>query len=522
MTDKKFPNPEEIQKEFEDFVQKRFGGQVQVISQEFPFKKKVEKEELGGRTAKAAGPIQFHFTPKEIKAHLDRFVISQDEAKKALAIAVCDHYNHVMRFQKSADEDYLHNYSKQNVMILGPTGVGKTYLVRQIAKLIGVPFVRADATKFSETGYMGANVDDLVKDLVAQADGDIERAKFGIVYIDEIDKLASAQGHVGRDISGRGVQLGLLKLMEETDVDLRSSHDPASQMQAFLEMQQKGKVEKQVVNTRFILFIVSGAFPDLENIVSKRLSRNKIGFTSPGVRSIKDEKTELLQRATTQDFVQFGFEPEFIGRLPVRVACVPLEKPHLVAILKNKEGSILSQYQESFAAYDIDLQFTDDAIEKIADLALEEKTGARALMTVCEKILRNFKFELPSSGVYQLTVDQNLIEAPQVALSKLLERVPQSARTMSREIRNFEKDFFRNHDMHIRFAPDACSLIMEKSATLGMDITNFCTQTLVSFEHGLKLIEQNTSQKEFILDRNVVENPKAALEKMVKDSYNVV
>ena len=190
--------------------------------------------------------LKFDLKPKEVKQYLDRYVIKQDDAKKALAIAVCDHYNHVREVHenpKVADTDY----SKQNVVMLGPTGVGKTYLIRHIAKLIGVPFVKADATRFSETGYVGANVDDMIRDLVTQADDDIELAQYGIIYLDEVDKIATPPNIIGRDVSGRGVQIGLLKLMEETEVDLRAGYDAASQMQAMMEFQQKGKVEKRII-----------------------------------------------------------------------------------------------------------------------------------------------------------------------------------------------------------------------------------------------------------------------------------
>mgnify|MGYP000435064416 CR=1 FL=1 len=521
MSDKKFPNPEDIQKEFEEFVQKKFGGHVHVIAQEIPTSKMRQEPEASTEAAPTVKfDLNFDQTPKEIKAHLDKYVIAQDEAKKALAIAVCDHYNQVAKYLKS-DKQSDFEYSKQNVLILGPTGVGKTYLVRQVAKLIGVPFVRADATKFSETGYMGANVDDLIRDLVQQAGNDIERAQFGIVYIDEIDKLASAQGHTGRDVSGRGVQLGLLKLMEETDVDLKSAHDPVSQMQAFMEMQQKGRIEKQVVNTRHILFVVSGAFPDLDEIIAKRIHRANIGFASEGDRVSRDDKTELLQHATTQDFVKFGFEPEFVGRLPIRVACSPLDKEKLIAILKNTDVSILRQYQESFGVYNIELSFTDQAIERIAELALEEKTGARALMTVCEKILRDYKFELPSTEISELVVDRDLIDDPKGSLASLLAKAPNNSKKLHKEIRDFERDFLTKYDMQIRFDQEACAMIMQKAAATNCEISAFCSQTLFSFEHGLKLIEQNTKQKEFLLDKSVIENPKSALEKMVKESYNV-
>ena len=207
------------------------------------------------------------------------------------------------------------------MLLLGPTGVGKTYLMRNVAKLIGVPFVKADATKFSETGYVGNDVEDLVRDLVKQANGDVELAQFGIIYVDEIDKIAAEGSRGGRDVSGRGVQINLLKLMEETEVNLHSPQDMMGQMKAFMEMQRGGKPKKPTISTKNILFIVSGAFDQLAESVRKRLDLNRIGFGSSEETEMSLSKENFLNRAETQDFIKYGFEPEFVGRLPVRVAC---------------------------------------------------------------------------------------------------------------------------------------------------------------------------------------------------------
>ena len=204
--------------------------------------------------------LEFDYKPSQIKSYLDRYVIQQDDAKKVLSTAICDHYHQI---QNSGPDDLI-DYKKQNILLIGPTGVGKTYLVQNIARLIGVPFVKADATKFSETGYVGGDVEDLVRELVAQAEGDVELAQYGIVYLDEIDKIAGATNLMGRDVSGQGVQRGLLKLMEDTEVPLRSSTDVAGQMQSLFEFQTKGKLEKKTISTRHILFIVSGAFNGLD------------------------------------------------------------------------------------------------------------------------------------------------------------------------------------------------------------------------------------------------------------------
>jgi len=414
MSDKDFPTPEQVQKEFERFVKERFGGKVQIFAQQMARSDDTDAEDEAEERQDST-KFSFSLKPKDIKEHLDRYVIRQDEAKKALAIAVCDHYNHVQEDLRHKDYEYY----KQNIMILGPTGVGKTYLIKQIARLIGIPFVKADATRFTETGYVGANVEDLVRDLVSQANSDVETAQYGIIYIDEIDKLASALSGHGRDISGRGVQIGLLKLMEETEIDLRAGNDVASQMQAMMEFQRKGKVEKQVINTRHILFVVSGAFNDLKDPIKTRLNKNSIGFKTEEHR---DGDDDLLSLATTQDFIDFGFEPEFIGRIPVRVSCRNLSSDDLYDVLKYSEGSIIRQYQRNFRAYGIEATFTDKALRCIAARAYREKTGARGIMTVCETILRDFKFELPSTSIDEFIITPAVCNHPQAELRKLLKK----------------------------------------------------------------------------------------------------
>jgi len=360
----------------------------------------------------------FDKLPRDIKTHLDRFVIQQEEGKKVLSIAVCDHYNHIKHLRTLAAEDAERartlEYVKQNVILIGPTGVGKTYLVKHIAELIGVPFVKADATKFSETGYVGGDVEDLVRDLVHKADGDVELAQYGIIYIDEIDKIAAPAQMVGRDVSGRGVQTTLLKLMEETDVPVRSQNDIQAQLQAALEFQRTGqRSQPDTVNTRNILFIVSGAFEKLPELIAHRLE------ASPPEGDGR-AAAELIRQATTRDFIAYGFEPEFIGRLPVRVVCEQLRVDDFYEIMERSEGSILRQYERAFRAYGIEVTFVESALREIARQAAEEKTGARGLLTVCERILRNFKYELPGSGVKRFTVDGLLIAEPQRVLQQLL------------------------------------------------------------------------------------------------------
>src|ERR1041385_3586448 len=307
------PSPEEFQRQLSDFVRQHFqnarGPAVQSESPATP-----EPPEAKAKPEQ----FEFNYKPREVKAHLDRFVIKQDEAKKVLSVALCDHYHHVRLALEGKESP---NYAKQNIILVGPTNVGKTFMIRNAADLIGVPFVKADATKFSETGYVGGDVEDMVRDLVRLADGDVTRAQYGIIYIDEIDKIAAAASAGGRDVSGRGVQTNLLKLMEETEVPARSPTDIAGQIQAMMDMTQRGRKVPATINTKHILFIVSGAFDGLEKIVRKRVREAAIGFAAKEQRVETPE--EALAAAQTRDFIEFGFEPEFIGRLPVRVVCHP-------------------------------------------------------------------------------------------------------------------------------------------------------------------------------------------------------
>ena len=516
LTNKKIPTPEEIEKEFQEFWQKKYGGTVRLInataSEPAPEGEAEEPE------PKQTFDLKFDLKPKEIKKYLDRYVIQQDEAKKALAIAVCDHYNHVRECHENPDAADA-DYSKQNIVMLGPTGVGKTYLIRHIAKLIGVPFVKADATRFSETGYVGANVDDLIRELVTQADDNLELAQYGIIYLDEADKISTPPNIIGRDVSGRGVQIGLLKLMEETEVDLRAGNDVASQMRAAMEFQKSGKVEKEVINTRHILFIISGAFTGLEKIIKKRMHQSRIGFNAE-VTSQTDDTSQYFESVTPKDFIDFGFEPEFIGRLPVHVVCSELAVDDLFHILKHSEGSIIRQYENAFRAYGITVLFSDSGLRRIAEKAIEQKTGARALMTVCEKVLRNYKFELPSTGVNEFVVTDTVVDAPDVELKRITKDADYNRNmVMHEQIRRYEAQFHADHQLQIQFDTEATALICERAIAEAKAIGQICDQLLESYQHGLNLIKQNTGQSTFTFPKGVVENPDQVLEEWIRASY---
>jgi endopeptidase Clp ATP-binding regulatory subunit ClpX len=467
-----------------------------------------------------AGPEQpehfaFNYKPKDVKEYLDRFVIKQTEAKKVLSVALCDHYHHV---RLALDGKESSNYAKQNIILVGPTGVGKTFLIRCAADLIGVPFVKADATKFSETGYVGGDVEDMVRDLLRLADGDVKRAQYGIIYIDEIDKIAAAGNAGGRDVSGRGVQTNLLKLMEETEVSARSANDIAGQIQAMMDMSQRGRKAPSTINTKHILFIVSGAFDGLEKIVERRVRSTAIGFAAKA--PLLETPEEVLAHAQTRDFIEFGFEPEFIGRLPVRVVCHSLNVDDLFSILKRSEGSIIRQYEQDFAAYNIEILFSDDGLRRIAEKAGEEQTGARGLMTVCERVFRDIKFELPSTKVKRFVVTKELVDDPVAELQKILADPKQEERIVARQVVDeFGRRFESNYGMRLQFTEAAGDLLVSEALEKGQSVRDLCARRFKDYQFGLKLISQNSGQREFVIDKDAVEQPDKVLSDWVVASY---
>lgn len=515
-------SPEDITRKLEDFIKNTLGGQVLFTRVEGPGGHPMP--ESGEKTLEEPKPDQgrvfeFNYRPSDIKAHLDRFVIRQDEAKKVLATAVCDHYHHaqMLREDRASESGAAKlEFSKQNVIIIGPTGVGKTYLVKHIADLIGVPFVKADATKFSETGYVGADVDDLVRDLVAKANGDIELAEHGIIYLDEIDKLSSGPERLGRDVSGRGVQTTLLKLMEETEVALYAPNDIRSQMQMMFDT-RKGRTGREVVNTRNILFIVSGAFGGLEKIIEKRTNRKSIGFVSSDTKTTAAE--HLFRESRTKDFIDYGFEAEFIGRLPVRVVCDPLSADDMFQIMKNSEGSLIRQYEREFAAYGVKAVFKDDALREIASRAEEEKTGARGLVTAWERVLRDFKFEMPSLGLPELLIDGDLVKEPEQTLARCRAEAVSQLRELGAahagEVRAFAERFQREHGLMLDFDSEALAAIAARAQREGMHVEAMCAKLFKDYPFGLKLVTRSTGETRFVITAEAVANPDKYVSELV-------
>jgi ATP-dependent Clp protease ATP-binding subunit ClpX len=510
----------EVARKLQDFIKNSLGGQVVFtkmdgeLLDEDEDEDDEEPEESDTAEPEPQRPqLDFKLKPKDIKAHLDRFVIRQDEAKKVLATAVCDHYNHarMLREQEGAATEF----AKQNVVIVGPTGVGKTYLVKHIAELIGVPFVKADATKFSETGYVGADVDELVRDLVNRANGDVELAEHGIIYLDEIDKIATTGDRIGRDVSGRGVQTALLKLMEDTEVPLYAPNDVRQQMRLMFDMRSGKRSGKETVSTRNILFIVSGAFAGIEKIVEKRIGSSAIGFNVAAGGSGGGES--LLRQVRSQDLIQYGFEAEFIGRLPVRVVCESLSEEDLFQIQKTSEGSLIRQFEREFAAYGVDAEFEDGSLREVASRAVKEKTGARALMTAWEVVLRDFKFELPSIGLHELSISRALVQDPEAALAKLLAYAatepPDTREQMLREI----VASYAAGGTRLLLAEGAAAALIERSERVGIPLRKLCERLFSAYPSCLEMARNNLGQTEFILSAEDAADPEKWLATKVEE-----
>ena len=371
----------------------------QTVPKQQKIKKKKEKEER-----KPLVDINHLPAPHKIKARLDEYVVGQEHAKKAMSVAVYNHYKRVAT--DTMDEIEI---EKSNMLMIGPTGSGKTYLVKTLARLLDVPLAITDATSLTEAGYIGDDIESVVSKLLAAADNDVEKAEQGIIFIDEIDKLAKKRNSNQRDVSGESVQQGMLKLLEGSQVEVPVGANSKNAM-----------VPLATVNTRNILFICGGAFPDLDGIIKERLKKqSSIGFGAE-LKDKYDHDKKILEKVTLEDLRKFGMIPEFLGRLPIVFTLQGLSEDMLVQILKEPKNAILKQYQKLLALDEVKLSFDDGALHAIAAKAIKKDTGARALRAIIEEFMLDIMYEIPKDdSIGEVTITREYIEGtggPVIAL----------------------------------------------------------------------------------------------------------
>jgi ATP-dependent Clp protease ATP-binding subunit ClpX len=579
----RIPSQKELEKELSEYLSKKYGDRIKIVSPIlFPQSDPRKKDDAAKAGERKTGAPAFDMKPEELESYLDGYVVKQEQAKGVLATKVCTHFNRIQSLERRSKKEnpFSVGMIKNNILMIGPTGVGKTYLIKLIAQKIGVPFVKGDATKFSETGYVGGDVEDLIRDLVYEANDDIKLAENGIIYIDEIDKIASCQNIIGHDVSRTGVQRALLKPMEETDVDLKVPHDPISQIQAIEHYRRTGKREKQVVNTKNILFIMSGAFDGLQDIIKKRLKRQGIGFEADIHSS--ETSMDILKEVRAQDLIEYGFESEFIGRLPVIVVLDELSKDDLVAILKNPNNPIILSKKRDFMAYNIELQFEDKALEVLAEIAAQEKTGARGLVSAVERTLMPFEKHLPSTEIRKLLVASRVVEDPerelrgvdslgntsdpareetfaraaanekqrvkriiaeragefeeQLGLKLYAERIDLIAdltlhsmcdinsallnfKEMYQQVQLQNEEFFSELGINVELADGAIDEIIRIAYEQDRDVSEICTTLANELEYGLKLVRDRIGLGTFSLTREAVLEPEKYLDGLIKRYY---
>jgi endopeptidase Clp ATP-binding regulatory subunit ClpX len=575
------PDPQELEKELNEYLAKKYGNRIKLATPVAVPKQDEGLLEGEGDQSARSKKIAFDFKPEELEAYLNQFVVKQDDAKEVLATKLCTHFKriHYREACKGRDNPDRVGMIKNNIIMIGPTGVGKTYLIKLIAKKIGVPFVKGDATKFSETGYVGGDVEDLVRDLVREANGDIELAQYGIIYIDEIDKIASGGAVIGIDVSRTGVQRCLLKPMEETEVDLKVPHDLVSQMEAMEQYRKTGRKEKRVINTRDILFIVSGAFTGLSDNIRKRVAKQGIGFGAELKK--KDDETDYLKMVTPEDLIGYGFESEFVGRLPVITVFDKLGVEDLYHILTHRNSTVINAKKHDFRAYGIDLRFEEDALYALAERACKHNTGARGLVSAVESVLMKFEKKLPSTSIKRLVVTAAVVDDPAGSLQALLERgevssdraryrravlkekralrdyiashkdrfppehreivegalltllinrvvlkgaemtaVLEGINSLMQEVRLCEDLFFEESGIRIVFEDRAVESLVKRALDEGTPVEDILRSMLKNYRHGLTLIQEKNGIHQFVLSRQAVRDPEGYLDRLIKESYS--
>ncbi len=572
----KIPNPRQIEKEIGKFLSSKFGDSVKLVPP-IVVQNQAGTKEVAAKSQKKV-MLDFDLVPLDLVDYLDQYVVKQKNAKTILATKICTHFKRINLCTNNENivPSKLVGSVKSNILMIGPTGVGKTYMIKLIAEKLGVPFVKGDATKFSETGYVGGDVEDLVRDLVKEADDNIELAQYGIVYIDEIDKIASSRNLMGADISRTGVQRALLKPMEETNIELKVPHDPISMIQEMENFRKSGKRDKSVINTKNILFIMSGAFSDLNEIIQKRLTKQTIGFGA-SIKN-KNNKTDILKEVKSEDLIEFGFESEFVGRLPIRAIFEKLNENDLYEILKNPNNPVILGKKLDFSSYGINIKFSREALYAFAKNANKENTGARGLVSSIEKTLLPFENKLPSTEIKTFPVSKQACEdykafleiiiAPekselnQELFDKIFEEELSSIKKYihlyqekfekkysfkltkqkinntavyycnyvtdintalekikfyNEIIKKTEFKFLNELDINIILEDDAINYIVNQFVVKKLKTDDLYIKLTDSFELGFKLIKEKTGKNRFFIPESAIKKPEIFLNRLVKE-----
>ena len=431
------------------------------------------------------------YTPKEIKHHLDKFVVGQEEYKKRLSIAAAYHFSMVKYLSEHPEDKKVKRFRKKNTITAGPSGSGKTYCIEVLADLMKIPTLIVDATDYTEAGYVGKNADDMIRELIEMAPGENrkEQAKFvttygGLIFIDEIDKKAK-EGTIGHDISREGFQRAVLKLIERKQISIENPYSPAIQLQELRNKDKNKEKKDNLISTENILFILGGSFErianSLDKIVQQRIQRGETasddgdsfvikGFSSNQSQNGKKGLNNYYKNAEAEDFIKFGLLPEIVGRSPIRTFVNPLSKNNLIRIMKDTEDSILNQYELEFKIFDMEIEFADEAIEFVAEKAENMRTGARALVSVWEDILTDFQYELPGSGLPKLKIDLQLCTKPNDVLLSMMEMSP---------FVNFVTNFQMEHGVELQFDKETEAFVIDYAKEHNLQVSATLNKLLI-------------------------------------------
>lgn len=490
--------------------------------------KKDQNRTEGG---KASNDFIANFTtrPAELIAELQKRVIGQDEAIRVLATKVCGHYNSIRsRMGKGANPMDDIDRIKMNMLLMGGTGSGKSYLLKLIAKILGVPFHKVDATKFSQTGYVGGDVEDIIRDLARKTkkkdQPDFGLAQYGIVFIDEVDKIAAASATIGPDVSRRGVQQALLTLIEDADVPFKKAGMPPDVEELLMLqkiMNEGGELPPRTISTKNILFVFAGAFPGLDEVVSGRLSQKQMGFGSDP-RS-RNATRDALKQVKTEDLVKFGLEAELIGRIPVRVSLNDLTEEHLFMILRNHETPVVTQFRDVMESYGVEVDFDEDALRHIARLAAAEGTGARGLLSAFESVVGAYETHLSAMPVPKITFTLPMLDGSVNPL-EFIECLKsgyvhwqsvEAAKEVENGIGGYMLHIKEKHGLELSFNDETKQHIGKLSADKGCSARDICSSIFGECEAAFGLLAQN-GRTGLSITIEAVENPRAFLEEAFK------